>query len=135
MELFTNAAVGLKENTKIKRESIDQRVAKMVERIALHPDDHYLLWHDQEKERLAIKEALPDVVNIYGSMNYEECEKCVVDFSEGKTRLFVTKKSLSGSGCNFQRFATGRYFFALIMNLMILYKQFIDVIVSYRVSR
>ena len=30
-------------------------------------------------------------------------EKRVIDFSEGRTRLFATKKSLSGSGCNFQR--------------------------------
>lgn len=27
----------------------------------------------------------------------------MIDFSEGRTRLFATKKSLSGSGCNFQR--------------------------------
>lgn len=113
MELFTNAAVGLKEAAKIKRESIDQRVAKMVEIIAEHPDDHYLLWHDQEKERLAIKEALPDVVDIYGSMDYEEREKRVIDFSEGRTRLFATKKSISGSGCNFQRFCHREIFLGI----------------------
>nr|DAU98180.1 MAG TPA: Helicase of the snf2 rad54 family [Caudoviricetes sp.] len=113
MELFTNAAVGLKEAAKIKRESIDQRVAKMVEIIAEHPDDHYLLWHDQEKERLAIKEALPDVVDIYGAMDYEEREKRVIDFSEGRTRLFATKKSISGSGCNFQRFCHREIFLGI----------------------
>lgn len=113
MELFTNAAVGLKEAAKIKRESIDQRVVKMVEIIAEHPDDHYLLWHDQEKERLAIKEALPDVVDIYGSMDYEEREKRVIDFSEGRTRLFATKKSISGSGCNFQRFCHREIFLGI----------------------
>ena len=31
-------------------------------------------------------------------------ERRVIDFSEGRTRLFSTKKSLSGSGCNFQRY-------------------------------
>ncbi len=41
--------------------------------------------------------------SIYGSMDYDEREKRVIDFSEGRTRLFATKKSLSGSGCNFQK--------------------------------
>ncbi len=37
-------------------------------------------------------------------MDYDEREKRVIDFSEGRTRLFATKKSLSGCGCNFQRY-------------------------------
>jgi len=41
-------------------------------------------------------------VDIYGSLDYELREKRVIDFSEGRTRLFATKKELSGSGCNFQ---------------------------------
>jgi DNA modification methylase len=41
--------------------------------------------------------------SIYGSMDYDEREQRVIDFSEGRSRLFATKKSLSGQGCNFQR--------------------------------
>ena len=33
-------------------------------------------------------------VDIYGSMDYDEREKRVMDFSFGKTRIFATKKSL-----------------------------------------
>ena len=44
------------------------------------------------------------MVDIYGSMELETREKRVMDFAQGRTRLFGTKKSLSGSGCNFQRF-------------------------------
>ena len=36
-------------------------------------------------------------------MDYDEREQRVIDFADGRTRLFATKKSLSGSGCNFQR--------------------------------
>lgn len=104
MELFAQASVGLKEAAKIKRESIDQRVAKMSEIIAENPDEHFLLWHDQEAERKAILKAEPECVDIHGSMDYDLREKRVLDFSNGKTRLFATKKSISGSGCNFQRF-------------------------------
>ena len=36
-------------------------------------------------------------------MEYEERERRVLRFSDGQDRLFATKKSLSGCGCNFQR--------------------------------
>ena len=103
MTLFTNAAAGLKEAAEVKRESIEERVAKMKEIVEASPDDHFVLWHDQEAERHAIKKALPETVDIYGSQDYDVREQRVIDFSEGRTRLFATKKSLSGSGCNFQR--------------------------------
>jgi DNA modification methylase len=103
ISLFSEAAAGLKEAADIKRESIDARVAKMREIVDKDPEEHFLLWHDLEKEREAIKKALPGTVDIYGSQDYDLREQRVIDFSEGRTRLFATKKSLSGSGCNFQR--------------------------------
>lgn len=103
MKLFNEAAAGLKEAAQVKRESIPKRVRKMKEIIDASPDDHFVLWHDLEKEREAIRKEIPQVVDIYGSQDYDLREKRVIDFSEGNTRLFATKKSLSGSGCNFQR--------------------------------
>lgn len=103
MELFRDAAVSLSDEAKIKRDSIDERVTKMKEIVEASPDEHFLIWHDLEAERHAIKVALPEVVDIYGSMDYDLREKRVIDFSEGEIRLFATKKSLSGSGCNFQK--------------------------------
>ena len=104
MQLFTEAAAGLKEAATVKRESIDYRVAEMKRIIDESPEDNFLLWHDMEAERHAIKKAIPDVIDIYGSLDYEIREQRVTDFANGKTRLFATKKSLSGSGCNFQRY-------------------------------
>lgn len=103
MSLFTEAAAGLKEAAKVKRDSIGVRVQKMKEIVDASPDDHFILWHDLENERHAIKKALPETVDIYGAMDYGLREQRVIDFSEGRTRLFATKKSLSGSGCNFQK--------------------------------
>ena len=103
MQLFTEAAAGLKEAAAVKRESISARIEKMKEIVDASPNDNFILWHDLESERHAIKKALPETVDIYGSQNYEIREKRVIDFSEGRTRLFATKKELSGSGCNFQK--------------------------------
>lgn len=103
MILFTNAAAGLKQAAEVKRDSIKERVAKMKEIVDASPKDHFVLWHDQEAERHEIRRVLPETVDIYGSQDYDLREQRVIDFSEGRTRLFATKKSISGSGCNFQR--------------------------------
>ena len=103
LSVMIDAAAGLKDAAKEKRESIDVRVEKMVEIVNESPDDSFILWHDLEAERHAIKAALPEAVDIYGSMDLEKREQRVIDFSDGKIRLFATKKELSGSGCNFQR--------------------------------
>ncbi|MFZ5688645.1 MAG: DNA methyltransferase [Bacillota bacterium] len=103
VKLFRDAAAGLTDAAKEKRESIDIRVVKMAEIINESPEDHFILWHDLEAERHAIKAAIPGVVDIYGSQDLEVRERRVIDFSDGLIRLFATKKELSGSGCNFQR--------------------------------
>lgn len=113
IQLFQEAAEGLKEAAAVKRESIDRRVAEMKRIVEESPDDHFLLWHDLENERHAIKKALPEVVDIYGSMDYDLREQRVIDFSNGRTKLFATKKSLSGSGCNFQRYCHREIFLGI----------------------
>ena len=113
IQLFQEAAEGLKEAATVKRESIDRRVAEMKRIVEESPEDHFLLWHDLENERHAIKKALPDVVGIYGSMDYDLREQRVIDFSNGRTKLFATKKSLSGSGCNFQRYCHREIFLGI----------------------
>jgi DNA modification methylase len=102
-KIINDAAMSLSEASREKRDSIVTRVAKAKEIVDADPQAHFLLWHDLEAERHAIRAALPEAVDIYGAMDYDERERRVIDFSEGRTRLFATKKSLSGSGCNFQR--------------------------------
>lgn len=111
--LFTEASAGLKEAAEIKRESIDERVAKMKEIVDASPDDNFVLWHDLENERHAIKKAISGVVDIYGSQDLDVREQRVIDFSDGKIRLFATKKSLSGSGCNFQKYCHREIFLGI----------------------
>lgn len=113
IQLFQEAAEGLKEAAAVKRDSIDKRVEEMRRIVEASPEDSFLLWHDLENERHAIKKALPDVVDIYGSMDYDLREQRVIDFSNGKIRLFATKKSLSGSGCNFQRYCHREIFLGI----------------------
>lgn len=101
--LFSDASISLQAAAKEKRESILPRIDRMLE--IMHEDpDHYILWHDQEKERHAIKKAVPGAVEVYGSLDLEKREQRIVDFSNGEYKDLATKPVLSGSGCNFQRF-------------------------------
>lgn len=102
--LIKDASLGVSQAAREKRETLDLRVAKAKEIAEGSPDDHFILWHDLETEREAIKAALPDAVEVYGSLDLEVREQRIIDFSDGKNRLLATKPILSGSGCNFQRF-------------------------------
>jgi DNA modification methylase len=102
-KLVNDAALSLTDASKEKRASLDNRIAKMKEILDSIPNENCIIWHDQEVERLAIKKALPGVLDIHGSMDLEERENRVIGFSNGKFRLFASKPILSGSGCNFQR--------------------------------
>lgn len=75
----------------------------MKEIVDSDPEAHFILWHDLEAERHAIKQALPEAVEVYGSLDLDIREQRVIDFADGRTRLLATKKEISGSGCNFQR--------------------------------
>jgi len=101
--LFKDAALGLRDAAAEKRDSLPARIAKLLEIVKSDPDSHYLLWHDLEAERHAIKKALPEAVEVYGTQDLDIREQRIVDFSDGKFKYLATKPEISGSGCNFQR--------------------------------
>lgn len=101
--LFKGGVLGVSDAARHKRETLHARVAKAAELVTAAPDDHFILWHDLEDERRAIKTALPDAVEVFGTLDLDVREQRVIDFSEGRSRLLATKPELSGSGCNFQR--------------------------------
>lgn len=102
--MFSDASSGgLQGAAKEKRNSLDDRIAKMME---LRNDDieaHRIIWHDLESERHAIEKAIPDVVSIFGSQDYEKREDAILDFTYGRFRELAAKPVIAGSGCNFQR--------------------------------
>lgn len=103
MLLFEMATTGLKQASHIKKESIEVRCEYAKKIIDENPDDHFVIWHDRNAEKEYLHKLDKEIVSITGEMDYDLREKRVIDFSEGRTRLFATKKSLSGSGCNFQK--------------------------------
>lgn len=103
VKLFRDAALGLKDASKEKRESIDSRVEKMMEIIKESPNDHFILWHDLEAERHAIKKALPECKEVFGSQDYEINARITREFKEGEIKYLATKPDISGQGGNMQK--------------------------------
>lgn len=100
--LLRNAALGLSDAAREKRDSRPARVAKLLELRAENPGAHQLIWHDLESERAAIEKAIPECVTVYGNQKLEDREKFIIDFSEGRIADLAGKPSMLGSGCNFQ---------------------------------
>lgn len=95
--MIPDFAVGLSQAARVKRESIDIRVAKAKEIVDDNPDDHFIIWHDLESERHAIKKAIPECREIFGSQDLDKRETNTIDFSEGRYRILATKKNYPGA--------------------------------------
>lgn len=127
--MFKNAALGVVDASREKRESLPARIAKMMELRDDAPAAHRIIWHDLEAERAAIEAALPDAVSIYGAQDLDEREQAIIDFSDGKIAELAAKPVIAGSGCNFQRHCS----WAIFLGIGFKFNDFIQAI--HRIQR
>jgi len=111
--LFRNAAIGVQDAAREKRDSLAARIAKMQEIRAEDPGAHRILWHDLEAERDAIEVAVPTARSVYGSQDLDEREQAIIDFSDGRFAELAAKPVIAGSGCNFQRHCAWEVFLGI----------------------
>jgi hypothetical protein len=98
--IVRNAALGLSDAAREKRDSLPSRLEKLLELRAEDPAAHRLIWHDLESERHAIEKAIPQCVTVFGNQKLEDREKIIIDFSEGRIAECAGKPSMMGSGTN-----------------------------------
>lgn len=111
--LIKEQAIGIVDAAREKRESLQARIAKMLEIRAVDEEAHRIIWHDLEAERAAIEKAVPGVVSVYGAQDDETKEDRIVGFSQGKYRELAGKPVMLGSGCNFQRHCSWAIFLGI----------------------
>jgi DNA modification methylase len=104
VKMFRDAALGLRDAAKEKRDSLPSRIEKMMDIVRESPDDHFIVWHDLEAERHAVKKALPEAAEIYGSQDIEKNTEISRAFEQGKLKYLATKPDISGTGNNYQYF-------------------------------
>lgn len=88
-----------------KRLTIKQRAERVAELVNAEPSDPWIVWVDTDYEADAVMAVLPDAVEVRGSQSPEEKERRLVSFSEGRTRVIVTKARIAGYGLNWQHCA------------------------------
>jgi DNA modification methylase len=106
VKMFRDAALGLREAAAEKRDSLQERIEKMLEIINASPDDHFVIWHDLDRERDAINKVLSgkNFEYITGSQDPEIKADISIAFEKGWIKYLATKPDISGQGCNFQHY-------------------------------
>jgi len=129
LRLIKNAALGVTEASREKRDSLDARVETMMAIRAEDPGAHRIIWHDLEAERHAIEKAVPSCVTVYGSQEPEARARSVKDFSQGRIAELGGKPVMLGSGVNFQKHC----WWAIFLGIGFKFKDFIQAV--YRIQR
>jgi len=98
--LFPMQAETLSERIAARRETVADRVAQAA---SVTPADRpFVWWCNLNSESEALAAAIPDAVEVRGSDKDSEKERKLIDFSEGRIRVLVTKPSIAGFGMNWQ---------------------------------
>lgn len=102
-DLVGGRASTLQERIKARRDSVDDRVAFAA---AMTPTDRpFVWWCNLNAESEALTKAIPGAVEVRGSDKEDVKERKLIDFSEGRIRVLVTKPSIAGFGMNWQHCA------------------------------
>lgn len=99
--LFHVKAESLMERRRARRESIEDRVNVAAE-IVNNSNETWLVWCDLNKESELLTKAIDGAVEIKGSHSSDYKEQKMLEFTEGKIRVLVTKPSIAGFGMNWQ---------------------------------
>jgi DNA modification methylase len=79
-----------------------ERRAVELSKLVNNSTDQWLIWCNTNYEADALKAAIPDAVEVRGSDSIEKKEGQLDSFTDGTTRVLVTKPSIAGFGMNWQ---------------------------------
>lgn len=99
--LFQMEAKTLGEQRESRRNTITERVGVCSDLVNNDPS-HWIVWCNLNDESKSAKNAITGAVEITGSMRDHEKELALIQFSEQKSRVIVTKPDIAGFGLNWQ---------------------------------
>lgn len=103
-QLFAGIAQTLTDRRDAKRQSMQQRVGIASELVNSHQRPA-IVWCHLNDESKALAAAIPDAIEVTGSMSADEKEAAIMAFTHGEKRVIVTKPSIAGFGMNWQHCA------------------------------
>lgn len=84
-----------------KRHTLAERVARSAE-ISNGHNGPVIVWCETDDESAALTKAIPDAIEVIGSMDMGAKEAALDAFSAGHRRVIVTKPRIAGFGLNWQ---------------------------------
>jgi len=104
-QLFRDHKMSAASLHREKRITVRERVAKVAELVAAEPDETWCVWCETDYEADALKLAIPEAVEVRGSHTIATKEERLNAFSDGRTRVLITKARIAGAGLNWQHCA------------------------------
>lgn len=108
-QLFATEIGGVGGRAAVRRQTIDARVACVVELVASEPDEPWILWCGMNSEAEALVRAIPGAINVHGGMDPEEKSRLLLGFADGDFKVMITKPKIASQGLNYQHCARAAF--------------------------
>ncbi len=89
----------------VKRQTIGARAETVAGIVAAEPNEARLIWVDTDYESDAVQKAVPDAVDVRGSMSIDEKEERLAAFETGEIQYLIAKPSMCGFGLDWSHCA------------------------------
>lgn len=89
----------------VKRQTSAARAAVAADIVRSAPNEQWILWCDTNYEADALKNAIPDAIEVRGSQTIDRKEQLLEAFSEGQARKLIAKSSMCGFGLDWSHCA------------------------------
>lgn len=90
---------------KEKRLTSEARAAKLAEIVSAEPGEPWVIWVETDYDADAVRESIPEAIEVRGSMAIERKEERLQAFAKGEARILLSKPSICGFGLNWQHCA------------------------------
>jgi hypothetical protein len=105
IRLFRTPDMSATSIHKEKRLTSIARAARLAELVAAEPAEPWIIWVETDYDADAVREAIPEAIEVRGSMAIERKEERLQAFSQGEVRVLLSKPSICGFGLNWQHCA------------------------------
>jgi superfamily II DNA or RNA helicase len=104
-QLFATDLGGVGGRARVRRATLDSRVERVAELVALEAGEPWVLWCGLNDEASSLAKIVPGAVNVQGSDSPEDKAAKLLAFADGDIRVLVTKPSMAAFGLNWQHCA------------------------------
>ncbi|MCQ4052109.1 helicase, partial [Klebsiella pneumoniae] len=80
-QLFATDVGGVTGRSELRRKTLTARVDRAAALVAAEPNEPWLLWCGLNAEADALAAAIPDAVNVHGSLDPDDKARLLLDFA------------------------------------------------------